>query len=335
MINATHKDSVENGSLGGKARAENMTALQRSKAAQKAADARWGKNVHEAEHIGSLNINDMSLECVVLGDGRRVVSQGSISAALGRSDSSGRRSRNDNRPPFAEAGNLVPFFTDDLVKLFERVEYRHKSFSGTRLGYEAEIIPLICDVYLEAREAGVLTSQQNPTAKHAEILVRGLSRIGIIALVDEATGYQAKRAKDELAQILEAYVSEEYRKWVRKFPEIFFEELYKIHGWEFKPGNHKHPGHVGNFINKYVYEVLPPGILEGLREVNPTTAPGRRSRKHHQHLTEEVGLSHLEEQIRQTVTVMQVARSKEEFDSLFRRLHPEDSQQLELDLDNA
>lgn len=268
----------------------------------------------------------------MLEDGRRVISQGSILESLGRSSSSGRRTRNDNRPPFAEAGNLVPFFTEDLINLFDRLEYRQEGSNLTRLGYGAEILPLICDVYLAAREAGVLTTQQQATAKHAEILVRGLARVGIVALVDEATGYQSKRAKDELAKILEAYVNEEYRKWVRKFPEVFFEELYKLHSWDFRPGNHNHPGYVGKFINQYVYDALPDGVLEGLREVNPKNSSGNRTRRHHQHLTEEQGLSHLEDQIKETVTLMKLADSKKQFHASFNKLHPTNPEQFELDL---
>lgn len=331
--NGVESDPVTNGAKGGRARAEKMTAVERREVAQKAADARWGKTVMHAEYVGTLPVSEMNLDCVVLADGRRVISQGSILASLGRSETSGRRTRNDNRPPFVEAGNLVPFFTDDLKSKFERVEYRLDGVIGTRLGYEAEILPLVCEVYLAAREAGVLTPQQAPAAQQAEILVRGLSRVGIIALVDEATGYQAKRAKDELAQLLDAYVSEEFRRWVKRFPETFFEELYKLHGWQFRPGNHKHPMYVGKFINNYVYEAMPPGVLEGLQEANPTGVSGRRPRKLHQHLTEEVGTGHLEEQIKQTVTLMKLATSKDEFHALFRRLHPENPMQDALPLE--
>lgn len=320
------------GAEGGARRAENTSPERRREIARKAADARWGKTVQNAEYVGSLAIGDLSLECVVLEDGRRVISQKSILESLGRSDSSGRRTRNDNRPPFVEAGNLVPFFSDELIAMFNRVEYRHSNGIGTRHGYAAEILPLVCEVYLAAREAGVLTPPQLNTARSAEILVRGLSRIGIIALVDEATGYQAKRAKDELAKLLEAYVNEEYRKWVRKFPEVFFEELYKLHNWEFRPGNHKHPAYVGKFINQYVYEALPDGVLDGLQSVNPKNASGNRSRRHHQHLSEEQGLSHLEDQIKETVTLMKLADSKKQFHSSFTKLHPANPEQPELEL---
>ena len=48
------------------------------------------------------------------------------------------------------------------------------------------------------------TKRQLETAQQAEIIMRGLAHIGIIALVDEATGYQRDRASDALSKILEA-----------------------------------------------------------------------------------------------------------------------------------
>ena len=57
-------------------------------------------------------------------------------------------------------------------------------------GYRAELLPDVCEVYLKAREAGVLPTNQKHVAKQAEILMRGLAHVGIIALVDEATGFQ-------------------------------------------------------------------------------------------------------------------------------------------------
>lgn len=45
--------------------------------------------------------------------------------------------------------------------------------------------------------------------RRSEILVRGFARVSIIALVDEATGYQRDRAKNALAAILEAFIAKE------------------------------------------------------------------------------------------------------------------------------
>lgn len=335
-IMATHDEETgyraAAGSRGGTHRAQLMTKEERSESARKAALARWGgSDIPVSEYAGELIIGELTLDCAVLPDGRRLITQKSIMSALGRSERQGRRSRNDNRPPFIEANNLSPYVGPKLQEMMEQVEYRVRGISGSRTGYPADIIPEVCEVYLDARKEGVLSKTQLPAAESAEILVRGLARVGITALVDEATGYQEKRAEDELRRLLEQYVSEEHRPWMKQFPQSFFKQVYRLHGWEFLPSNHKHPGYVGKFINRTVYEVLPEGILGGLQKANPTIKPGQRARKHHQHIREGQPSDHLTDQIKSTITLMEVSETKEEFWRLFKRKH-EGQRELELDI---
>lgn len=315
-------DPVSNGAKGGKARAQQMTPSERSEIARKAADARWGKTVMNAEYVGTLPVSEMSLDCVVLSDGRRVISQGSILLALGRSESSGRRTRNDNRPPFVEAGNLVPFFTDELKSKFERVEYRLDGVNGTRQGYEAEILPLICEVYLAARAAGVLTPPQLPAAQQAEILVRGLSRVGIIALVDEATGYQDVRARDALAKILEAYVAAELQPWVKTFDVEFYKQLFRLRGIQFDPSSVKRPAYFGHLTNDVVYKRVAPGVFDEIKAQRSVDEKKRKA-KFHQQLTAEVGHPKLREHIASVTTVMKLSSDWLDFKGKLDLVHPE------------
>lgn len=306
----------------------------RTIAGQKAADARWGREVERATHQGTLQIADQELECAVLEDGRRVINQASIMSTLGRSTSSGRRTRNDNRPPFLEANNLLPYFSEELEAILPRIDYRVGDSKGIRSGYNAEILPRVCDVYLSARADGVLAQNQKPAADAAERVVRALSLIGITALVDEATGYQETRAKNELQKLLEIYINEEFHPWVKRFPEVFFKEVYRLHDWEFKPGNHQHPQYTGQFINRYIYEAMPEGVLDRLRELNPIHDSGNRSRKHHQHLTEDQGVRHLERQIQKVITLMQVSEDRKQFQAFFDRAsNSQQGHQLMIDWD--
>ena len=298
-----------------------MTPAERSEAARKAADARWGKSVMNAEYVGTLPVAEMSLDCVVLDDGRRVISQGSILQSLGRSETSGRRTRNDNRPPFVEAGNLVPFFTEELKSKFERVEYRLDGVIGTRQGYEAEILPLVCEVYLAAREAGVLTPQQRPTAQQAEILVRGLSRVGIIALVDEATGYQDVRARDALAKILEAYVADELQPWVKTFDVEFYKQLFRLRGIQFNPASVKRPAYFGHLTNDVVYKRVAPGVFDEIKAQRAVDESKRKAR-FHQQLTAEVGHPKLREHIASVTTVMKLSSDWVDFKGKLDHVHP-------------
>lgn len=304
-------------------------------AGQKAADARWGRQIERATHQGQIAIADTVLDCYVLEDGRRVINQASIMEILGRSKSTGRRTRNDNMPPFVEANNLRPYITPELRSALERIEFRVGDAKQTKSGFDAEMLPRICHVYLDAKEDGVLIPNQQPAASAAQRVVKALSLVGITALVDEATGYQETRAKEELQRLLDAYISEEFRPWTRKFPETFFKELYRLYGWKFKPGNHTHPQYVGQFINKYVYGAMPPGVLDELRKINPKNENGNRARKHHQHLTEEYGESHLKSQISQVITLMQASEDRAQFENLHSRVTDRNrpvQQMLQLDV---
>lgn len=92
-------------------------------------------------------------------------------------------------PAFIDANNIQPFISQELKGVLNPIDYIDKN-EKVSTGYDATILPQMCKMYLDARQAKALKSQQLPLARASEILLLGLSNIGIIALVDEATGYQ-------------------------------------------------------------------------------------------------------------------------------------------------
>ncbi|MGB0093502.1 MAG: P63C domain-containing protein [Solirubrobacteraceae bacterium] len=146
--------------------------------------------------------------------------------------------------------------------------------------------------------------------------------MGIIALIDEATGYQETRARQELQKILAAYITAELRPWIKMFPDEFFEEIYRLQGWEYKPGTSKRTPYVGKLVNKYIYEQLPPGVLDDLRRGNPRVDGGYRRHKFHQFLTADTGNPHLDKQISTVTTLMRISKNSTEFEDLFERAFP-------------
>ena len=240
-------------------------------------------------------------------------------------------------PPFLVAESLKDHIPDDLRTMVAApIKYRDPRGGPIRIGIEATLLPRICDVWLRARDAKALTKIQLPVAERADILMRGLAHVGIIALVDEATGYQADRAKDALMKILEAYISQALLPWTERFPSAFFKEIYRLHGWQFKEGKTRGPRMVGHLIKKLVYEQLPPGVLGELEKKNPVIYAGRsggqRKGKHHQWLTEDIGDPHLTNQISQVLGIMRAARNKTEFFRLFDRAFPKKSKPEQLAL---
>jgi len=166
----------------------------------------------------------------------------------------------------------------------------------------------------------------------ADILMRGLAHVGIIALVDEATGYQEVRDRDELNRILEAYIAEELLPWAKVFPDEFYKELFRLRGWQYSPLTVKKPKYVGKLTNQLVYEKLPPGVLQELQAKNPTVKNGWRKHRHRQFLTMDIGHPHLEKHLVAVTTLMRVSPTWGMFKKLFAKAFPTERVQQEMDL---
>jgi hypothetical protein len=319
-------------SKGGIARAAALTPEARRAIAREAAVSRWGKDntVPHATHMGELQIADRRIVCANLNNGQRVLTQETFLTAIGRAAKAkaGTGSERlslaesvvDGLPPFLAAANLQPFITDKLRALTTPLVFRPLR-GGKAYGYDAELLPMVCDVYLDARKHDKLLRSQRHIADASELLIRAFARVGLAALIDEATGCQEERSRDDLRKILEAYVSEELRPWVRVFPEEFFKQIYRIHKWEYKHTTARTP-QVGKLINRYIYEQLPPGVLQELQRKNPVTEKEYRKYKHHQYLTVDTGNEHLDRQIAAVTTLMKVADDKLEFERLFLKAFP-------------
>jgi len=287
----------------------------------------------KATHSGTVTIGDNELSCAVLEDGTRILTQGAVFKAFGRprKGKSLVDPRNVNMPSFVDAKNLKPF-ADKVFSIGTNFEVVYMGSTGRTLtGYRADILPLICEVYLMARDAGVLSEKQRAMSTASDILMRSLARIGIVALIDEATGYQYDRERDELQKLLQMYVSEELLPWRKTFPDIYYRELFRFNGWDFTvQGIKKRPGCVGTWTNKLIYEQLPPGILDELKKKTPKSTSGNRTRRYFQLLTEDIGSPHLKEQINQVITVFQLSDNMKHMWSQFETLKLRQMGQMEL-----
>lgn len=224
-------------------------------------------------------------------------------------------------PSFIDANNLKPFIFNVFgggPDLGMEVQYTSKSRKMVYTGYKAEILPLICDVYLQARDADALTDSQKPMAVVADVLMRSLAKVGIDALIDEATGYQYDRDRDELQKILSAYISKEFLPWTKRFPDEFYIQMFRLKGWEYK-GKPKSPL-VGKITNEIVYEQLPDGVLEELKRKTPKDeVSGNRTKRFHQSLTSDTGVPHLDKHIASLITLMRACDTWADFDKLYRK----------------
>jgi hypothetical protein len=325
-------------SKGGRARSEKLSAEERSEIARRGARARWA-DLSYATHAGPLRLGDATIQSAVLNDKRRVLTQSDVMRALGRARQAKGRSYYDgdvNLPAFLTAKNLKPFIPKELYVTSSQVEFRRVG-GGKAYGYPAELLPKICGVFIDADEANQLGAHQKHIAAKARILLRALAEVGIIALVDEATGYQDDRPKDELQKILAAYISPTLLPWTEKFPAEFFREMFRVYGWPwpFKENEYKGPlgpRYAGKIIRKIIFENLPPGVIGELEKLNPPDAKWQRRSRMAQLLTEGIGHPHVEKLVAVNTALFRVSDNRQEFWRAYARAFPKAGDQLELDI---
>jgi len=293
------------------------------------------EKIAKATHEGVIHIADAALSCAVLDDGRRVLSQSSMMRALGRARQAKGRGYYDadvNMPAFLTAKNLKPFISKELEVTSSQVKYHQVKGGAIAYGYPAEILPKVCDVFLDADEAGALSANQKHIAAKAKMLMRGLAHIGIIALVDEATGYQEVRDRYALQAILDAYLRKELAAWAKRFPDEFYQQMFRLKGWQWKGMKVNRPQIVGHWTNDLVYDRLAPGILEELQDRNPKDGKGQRAAKHHQWLTEDVGHPALAQHLHAVIGFMRASSGWDAFYRLMQRAFPKKGHTIEMPL---
>lgn len=218
----------------------------------------------------------------------------------------------------------------DLFTPIRRI-YRGRVING----FKSDSLTKFCELMLLARERGLLTTErQYIVAEQAKVLSDAFAKIGLVALIDEATGYQKVRPKDELRKLLELYVAPEFLPWTKRFPDEFYRELFRLRGWSYDPMSVKRPILVGKLTDHIIYKRLPTGVLDELKAKNPKTESGYRRKKHHQLLTEDVGHPHLDRQIASTMTLMRISSSWRQFDGHLKRAFPISGENLDLFSDN-
>lgn len=277
----------------------------------------------KATHKGDLKIGNIDIKCAVLEDGSRVLTRATFLKAIGRTGKAKGGSGYDDEfktPVFLTAKNLKPYIPEDLVENSSPVIFKLNGRES--IGYRAELLPKVCGVFLDADEAGEIASNQKHIVDRCKLLIRGFAEVGIVALVDEATGYQEVRDRQALQKILEKFIAKELQPWIKTFPDEYYENMFRLRGWDYKPLDTSRPGVVGKYTNNFIYERLAPGVLEELRKINPANEKGRRAHKHFQKLTPDTGHPKLKEHISNVVVLMKASSNWKGFIEMINRALP-------------
>lgn len=229
-----------------------------------------------AKWRGQIELMGESIDCYVLDTGKRLIALRSAVKAISDTDSG-------NIVSIAGGAALRPYVNLDLITS----ELEEFSIPGTQLlgrGMTTEHFELICRGFVQALyEKAPLTDRQREMAVKCAVITSGLTRTGIDALIDEATGYQYERAEDALQVKLRAFIAEELRAWEKTFPDELWEEFGRLTSWS--GSLNSRPKYWGKLVIELIYDTLDPDVAKYLRENRPP--PGIRW---HQNLSEDTGV---------------------------------------------
>lgn len=285
---------------------------------------------NKIKYDGVLELGNLTIDCYVLQDGTRVLSGNGMQGALNMIDENEVNPSGSRLARYLGQKTLEPF----ILKAKDQGHFEPiVCWKGEQKinGYNAFALIDICDAFLQARKEIKLSIRQKIIADQCEMLVRSFAKVGLLSLIDEATGYQYDREKKELQIILKALIGNELSKWEIMFELSFYKEIYKLWGIPFTPQNIKNkPSFIANITNKYVYLNLPGGhtILSELKRKTGKTAKGNNKNKFHQWLTEKVGRETLKKVINTIEGFASISDSKAEFDRMVQKRYGQQSLQF-------
>jgi hypothetical protein len=331
-VNKAEKDGMlaDRASKGGAARMQKLSVEERKALASAAAKARWRKigpgeyasivnedaaqlsentTLPVARWPGMLTIGNVEIPVYVLDDGRRLVSRTGATTVLTGGKGGG------NLESYVQVRALEPYMPLNLNQRmidFTIPEVANKSVKGM----DAETFLEVCGGYVRAMQDGKLTDVQIGIAMRAAMFVAACSKVGLIALIDEATGYQYRRADEELQLKLRLFLLEEMRKWERTFPNELWEQFGRLTNW--KGAVHQRPKYWGKLVMELIYEYLDPDVAEWLRENAPKPKHGKN---YHQWLTSQYGLKKLVEHIWKVVGIASTCGDIDELKNRMEELY--------------
>jgi len=262
-----------------------------------------------------LKIGKVEIQCYVLDDETRVLAGRSFSNAL----ASGKKKPSQlSGQRFPRIGKYIrPYLDDEAIKQLDNpIIFKVRGRKAN--GYDARLLPKICDAILEASDQNIKAFKKDNSyydaVIQADIIRRGIGIVGIIGLVDEVTGYQDVRAKNAIQEILDNFISEKLRPWTKTFPDPFYKEMFRLKGWKYiNSAIKKRPKVVGKITKDIVYSRLAPAVLEELEKKNPRDEKWRRKNKHFQHVTKDVGYPKLKEHLSAVITLMKASTNWNSF----------------------
>ena len=281
--------------------------------------------IGKVTHQGKWKVYDgFEIECYVTNNGIRLLSLRGTARALDINGNGGRALLRNLQSKW-----IQPYLSDQLKEWIlwatnEKIKPIKVLFGPAIIPFKASLFVDICKAYISANNDKTLSESLMRTYYRLISLMTAFAKVGIDAMVDEITGYQEDRRKDELEKILRLYISEEFLEWTKMFPEEFYEQIFRLKKWgSFQKAGQKMPQVVGFYTNDIVYERLPDKVLVELKKKVKKSENGNNLVKLHQGLSKDYGVSHLERHLIAVIALMKASICWEHFlemlDKTYRR----------------
>lgn len=255
-----------------------------------------------AQWVGELSIGpEGSIQCYVLDDERRVISRTGATWVLAGKKGGGQLEK------YVASGALPDYMPPELSATmidFVIPEVTNKTVRGIT----AETFLEICRGYVRALDEGKLKGKaQLEMAYKAAAFLAACAGVGLVALIDEATGFQYERDDDALRVKLKAFFSVEMRQWERTFPDDLWVEFGRLTNW--KGAVTKRPKYWGKLVTELIYNYLDPDVAKWLKENAPKP---RHGKNWHQWMSEQYGLKKLMEHIWMVIGMARACKTMQE-----------------------
>lgn len=253
-----------------------------------------------AKYSGTLQLGQQLIDCYVLDDGNRVISMRATVKAIAN-DTNGDLSK------YVGVRSLQDYIDAELLSK-KIIEFSIPGNPFAAKGITAETFLDICSSYVSAFTGGApLTEKQKGIAINCSILLSACAKTGLIALIDEATGYQYVREDDALQVKIRAFISEELRAWEKTFPDELWEEFGRLTSWQ--GSLQQRPKYWGKLVLELIYDAMDPDVAKYLKMNKPKPKHGMN---YHQWLSEDLGVRSLTTHINQVIGIAKTCTTMDE-----------------------
>lgn len=164
----------------------------------------------KATHTGFLDIGGLKIPVYVLEDGTRLISQRGLQMSIGMGTGGGTSGAHRISKFVQRIEDKFSISNNLSARMKSPVLFMPPTGGNPAYGNEATNLIDICELLLKARDRKALTTaQQLKYADAADIAIRSFAKVGIIAVIDEVTGYQRVRPQDALHVCLERLIRKE------------------------------------------------------------------------------------------------------------------------------